>query len=240
MNGAQIIIDQFISSAEEKWGQHSGLVLLLPHGYEGQGPEHSSARLERFLTLCAEGNMQVIYPTTPAQYAHALRRQMKNNPRKPLIVISPKSLLRHPMAVSPVDELTNGRFEPVLRDVATSAEVTRVVITSGKVYYDLRQARDKANANVGILRLEQFYPFPQRMLSEALQQYPNASTILWVQEEPRNMGAWPFLHERLQALMGQNQKLQYVGRPLAAAPATGSHHRHDDQQKALVAQALGL
>jgi 2-oxoglutarate decarboxylase len=240
MNGAQIIIDQFISSAEEKWGQHSGLVMLLPHGYEGQGPEHSSARLERFLTLCAEGNMQVIYPTTPAQYGHALRRQMKNNPRKPLIVISPKSLLRHPMAVSPVDELTNGRFEPVLLDVATSAEVTRVVITSGKVYYDLRQARDKASANVAILRLEQFYPFPQKMLSEALHQYPNASSIVWVQEEPRNMGAWPFLHERLQALMGGNQTLQYVGRPLAAAPATGSHHRHDEQQKALVAQALGL
>ncbi|HUR82836.1 MAG TPA: multifunctional oxoglutarate decarboxylase/oxoglutarate dehydrogenase thiamine pyrophosphate-binding subunit/dihydrolipoyllysine-residue succinyltransferase subunit [Thermoanaerobaculia bacterium] len=240
MNGAQIVIDQFISSAEEKWGQHSGLVMLLPHGYEGQGPEHSSARLERFLTLCAEGNMQVIYPTTPAQYAHALRRQMKNNPRKPLIVISPKSLLRHPMATSPVDELTNGRFEPVLRDVATSDSVTRVIVTSGKVYYDLRAARDKANANVAILRLEQFYPFPQPMLAEAIKAYPNATEIVWVQEEPRNMGAWPFLHERLVALVSGNQRLQYVGRPVAAAPATGSHHRHDDQQKALVAQALGL
>src|SRR5204863_295461 len=142
MNGAQIIIDQFLSSAEEKWGQHSGLVMLLPHGYEGQGPEHSSARLARFLTLCAEGNMQVIYPTTPAQYFHALRRQMKNNPRKPLIVTTPKSLLRHPMAVSAVNELTNGRFEPVLHDVATSEEVKRVILTSGKVYYDLKQARD--------------------------------------------------------------------------------------------------
>ncbi len=240
MNGAQIVIDQFISSAEEKWGQHSGLVMLLPHGYEGQGPEHSSARLERFLTLCAEGNMQVIYPTTPAQYAHALRRQMKNNPRKPLIVISPKSLLRHPMATSPVDELTNGRFEPVLRDVASSDSVTRVIITSGKVYYDLRAARDKANANVAILRLEQFYPFPQPMLSDALRAYPNATEIVWVQEEPRNMGAWPFLHERLGALLSGNQRLQYVGRPVAAAPATGSHHRHEDQQKALVAQALGI
>ena len=240
MNGAQIVIDQFISSAEEKWGQHSGLVLLLPHGYEGQGPEHSSARLERFLTLCAEGNMQVIYPTTPAQYAHALRRQMKNNPRKPLIVISPKSLLRHPMASSPVDELTNGRFEPVLLDVATSNSVRRVIVTSGKVYYDLRQARDKANANVAIVRLEQFYPFPQPMLADALKSYPNATDVVWVQEEPRNMGAWPFLHERLAALLSDNQRLQYVGRPLAAAPATGSHHRHDDQQKALIARALGL
>jgi 2-oxoglutarate dehydrogenase E1 component len=239
MNGAQIIIDQFISSAEEKWGQHSGLVMLLPHGYEGQGPEHSSARLERFLTLCAEGNMQVIYPTTPAQYFHALRRQMKNNPRKPLIVTTPKSLLRHPMAVSRVEELMTGRFEPVLHDVATSDEVKRVLITSGKVYYDLRTARDKANAKVAILRLEQFYPFPRPMLIDALQGYPNATEIVWVQEEPRNMGAWPFLHEHLSALLGTNQTLTYVGRPKAAAPATGSHHRHEDQQKALVEQALG-
>jgi 2-oxoglutarate dehydrogenase E1 component len=184
--------------------------------------------------------MQVLYPTTPAQYFHALRRQMKNNPRKPLIVISPKSLLRHPQATSPVDELTGGRFEPVLHDVATSGDVKRVVITSGKVYYDLRAARDKANANVAILRLEQFYPFPQPMLSEALKGYPNATEIVWVQEEPRNMGAWPFLHERLGTLLGGGQKLEYVGRPLAAAPATGSHHRHDEQQKALVERALGI
>ncbi len=238
MNGAQIVIDQFISSAEEKWGQHSGLVMLLPHGYEGQGPEHSSARLERFLTLCAEGNMQVIYPTTPGQYFHALRRQMKNNPRKPLIITTPKSLLRHPMAVSSVNELTNGRFEPVLHDVATSDSVKRVIITSGKVYYDLRTARDKANANVAILRLEQYYPFPQSMLASALSAYPNATEVVWVQEEPRNMGAWPFLHERLQSLLESNQKLLYIGRPVAAAPATGSHHRHDDQQKALVEKAI--
>jgi 2-oxoglutarate decarboxylase len=239
MNGAQIIIDQFISSAEEKWGQHSGIVMSLPHGYEGQGPEHSSARLERFLTMCAEGNMQVIYPTTPAQYFHALRRQMKNNPRKPLVVMNPKSLLRHPMAVSSVDELLDGRFEPVLHDVATSDSVQRVILTAGKVFYDLKQARDKANATVAILRLEQFYPFPQPMLAEALKGYPNATEIVWVQEEPRNMGAWPFLHERLASLLGANQKLMYVGRPVAAAPATGSHHRHDEQQKALVEKALG-
>ena len=239
MNGAQIIIDQFISSAEEKWGQHSGLVMLLPHGYEGQGPEHSSARLERFLTLCAEGNMQVIYPTTPAQYFHALRRQMKNNPRKPLIVTTPKSLLRHPMAVSRVDDLLNGRFEPVLLDVATSDEVKRVIITSGKVYYDLRTARDKANAKVAILRLEQYYPFPQPILADALKGYPNATEVVWVQEEPRNMGAWPFLHEHLLSVIGPNLELTYVGRPKAAAPATGSHHRHEDQQKKLVELALG-
>ncbi|HYK03133.1 MAG TPA: multifunctional oxoglutarate decarboxylase/oxoglutarate dehydrogenase thiamine pyrophosphate-binding subunit/dihydrolipoyllysine-residue succinyltransferase subunit [Thermoanaerobaculia bacterium] len=237
-NVGQVIVDQFISSAEEKWGQHSGIVLSLPHGYEGQGPEHSSARLERFLTLCAEGNMQVIAPTTPAQYFHALRRQMKNNPRKPLVVMNPKSLLRHPMAVSTIDDVLTGRFEPVLLDVMTSPEVKRVIIASGKVYYDLRQARDKANANVAVIRLEQFYPFPQQMLVDALKGYPNATEIVWAQEEPRNMGAWPFVHERLEALLGDAQKLSYVGRPLAAAPATGSHHRHEEQQKALVEKAI--
>src|SRR4051794_6873276 len=238
MNGAQIIIDQFISSAEEKWGQHSGLVLLLPHGYEGQGPEHSSARLERFLTLCAEGNIQVIYPTTPASYFHALRRQMKNDPRKPLIVMTPKSLLRHPQATSPIDALTNGRFEPVLIDAASdAASAKRIVLTSGKVYYDLRTAREKANANLPLIRLEQLYPFPQKMLADAIAQHPNATEIVWVQDEPRNMGAWPFLHERLAALAGK-LALRYIGRPISASPATGSHHRHEEQQQALVQAAI--
>jgi 2-oxoglutarate decarboxylase len=239
VNGAQIVIDQFISSAEEKWGQHSGLVLLLPHGYEGQGPEHSSARLERFLTLCAEGNIQVVYPTTPAQHFHALRRQMKNDPRKPLIVMTPKSLLRHPQATSSIDELTNGRFEPVLIDpAADAATVTRVVLTSGKVYYDLRTTREKATTNIPLIRLEQFYPFPQAILTEALKQYPNATEIVWTQDEPRNMGAWPFLHERLASMAG-NRALRYVGRPTSASPATGSHHRHEEQQQELVKAALG-
>ncbi len=238
VNGAQIIIDQFISSAEEKWGQHSGLVLLLPHGYEGQGPEHSSARLERFLTLCAEGNMQVVYPTTPAQHFHALRRQMKNDPRKPLIVMTPKSLLRHPQATSSIDDLTTGRFEPVLSDAASDpANVKRIVLTTGKVYYDLRTAREKANANVPLIRLEQLYPFPQSMLAEAFNLYPNATEIVWTQDEPRNMGAWPFLHERLAALAG-NRTLRYIGRPISASPATGSHHRHEEQQQALVKAAI--
>jgi 2-oxoglutarate dehydrogenase E1 component len=240
VNGAQIVLDQFISSAEEKWSQHSGLVMLLPHGYEGQGPEHSSARLERFLTLCAEGNMQVVYPTTPAQHFHALRRQMKNEPRKPLIVMTPKSLLRHSQAISTVNELTAGRFEPVVRDPKIAGgDATRVVITSGKVYYDLAAGRDAANANVPIFRLEQYYPFPQPMLAAALAQFPNATEIVWVQEEPRNMGAWPFLHERLAGLLKDGQTLRYVGRPISASPATGSHHRHEDQQKALVAAAIG-
>lgn len=237
VNGAQIVIDQFLSSAEEKWGQHSGLVLLLPHGFEGQGPEHSSARLERFLTLCAEGNMQVCYPTTPAQYFHALRRQMKNDPRKPLIVMTPKSLLRHPQATSTLDQLTSGRFEPVLGDSARP-DAQRIVITSGKVYYDLAAARDKAGANVPIIRLEQYYPFPHAMLTEAFAQYPNATDVVWVQEEPRNMGPWPFLHERLQGLLRDGQKLRYAGRPISASPATGSHHRHEEQQQALVQAAI--
>ena len=182
--------------------------------------------------------MQVIYPTTPAQYFHALRRQMQNNPRKPLVVMNPKSLLRHPMATSSVQELLTGRFEPVLLDVVTSPEVRRVILTAGKVYYDLKQARDKANTNVAILRLEQFYPFPRPMLTAALAQYPGATEIAWVQEEPRNMGAWPFVHERLVNLLTNGQQLRYIGRPVAAAPATGSHHRHEDQQKALVDSAI--
>ena len=240
MNGAQIVIDQFLSSAEEKWGQHSGLVLLLPHGYEGQGPEHSSARIERFLTLCAEGNMQVIYPTTPAQHFHALRRQMKNDPRKPLIVMTPKSLLRHPQATSPIEELMTGQFEPVLTDPSGEpSSVSRVVLTSGKVYYDLRAARDAKKLNVPILRLEQYYPFPQSMIAQALALYPNATEIVWVQEEPKNMGAWSFLRDRLNAVLGDGRSLSYVGRPISASPATGSHHRHEEQQRALVQGALG-
>ena len=238
VNGAQIIVDQFISSAEEKWSQHSGLVLLLPHGYEGQGPEHSSARLERFLTLCAEGNVQVVYPTTPAQHFHALRRQMKNDPRKPLIVMTPKSLLRHPQATSSIADLSSGRFEPLLIDAATDASnVKRIVLTSGKVYYDLRTAREKSSANIPLIRLEQFYPFPQAMLVSAIEQYPNATEIVWVQDEPRNMGAWPFLHDRLAALT-RSRTLRYIGRPISASPATGSHHRHEEQQQALVKAAL--
>jgi multifunctional 2-oxoglutarate metabolism enzyme len=240
VNGAQIIIDQFITSAEEKWGQHSGVVLLLPHGYEGQGPEHSSARLERFLTLCAEGNMFVIYPTTPAQYFHALRRQMKTEPRKPLVVMTPKSLLRHPAATSTLDDLRGGRFEPVLDDLTGEPDaVRRVLVTSGKVYYDLKAARDKGERDdVAIIRLEQYYPWPQKALADSIGRYGNAEAVLWVQEEPRNMGPWTFVGGRLASLLGEKQ-LSYCGRPPAAAPATGSHRRHEEQQKAIVETALG-
>jgi 2-oxoglutarate dehydrogenase E1 component len=182
--------------------------------------------------------MQVVYPTTPAQHFHALRRQMKNDPRKPLIVMTPKSLLRHPQATSPIDALTNGRFEPVLIDAASDpATAKRIVLTSGKVYYDLRTAREKANANIPLIRLEQFYPFPQSILADAIAQHPNATEIVWVQDEPRNMGAWPFLSERLASLTG-NRTLRYIGRPISASPATGSHHRHEEQQQALVQAAV--
>src|SRR5471030_1947512 len=163
---------------------------------------------------------------------------MKNNPRKPLIVMTPKSLLRHPQAVSPVSQLTSGRFEPVLADSQITGDVKRIVFTTGKVYYDLKTARDKAGANVPLVRLEQFYPFPQSMISDVLKSYPNATEVVWLQEEPRNMCAWPFLHERLTSLLGSGQTLRYIGRPIAAAPATGSHHRHEDQQHALVEAAI--
>ncbi len=246
MNGAQIIIDQFLSSAEEKWNQHSGLVLLLPHGFEGQGPEHSSARLERFLILCAEGNMQVLNLTTPAQYFHALRRQMTFERRKPAIIMTPKSLLRHPVATSSLDELLSGRFEPILDDPRFlggshgKGSVQRVVLVSGKLYYDLRAARDAADDDrIAIVRLEQFYPFPRKFLQDAIASYENATEVFWVQEEPRNMGGWDFVDERLIAVIG-DRKLLYFGRPISASPATGSHHRHDDQQKALVEHALNL
>jgi 2-oxoglutarate dehydrogenase complex dehydrogenase (E1) component-like enzyme len=243
MNGAQIIIDQFISSAEEKWGQHSGLVMLLPHGYEGQGPEHSSARLERFLVLCAEGNMTVVYPTTPAQHFHLLRRQMQIHPRKPLVVMTPKSLLRLPQATSSVQEILNGRFEPVLDDPqfanADRSAVTRFVLTTGKVYYDLKAARDAANANhIAIVRLEQYYPWPRRILEEKIASYPNVREIVWVQEEPRNMGAWGFVSRKMLPSIEGRIPISYAGRPISAAPATGSHRRHEEQQRALIDLAI--
>ncbi|HVT43784.1 MAG TPA: multifunctional oxoglutarate decarboxylase/oxoglutarate dehydrogenase thiamine pyrophosphate-binding subunit/dihydrolipoyllysine-residue succinyltransferase subunit [Thermoanaerobaculia bacterium] len=247
VNVAQVIIDQFISSAEEKWGQHSALALLLPHGYEGQGPEHSSARLERFLTLCAEGNMQVINPTTPAQYFHALRRQMTLDPRKPLVIVTPKSLLRHPEATSSLDELTSGRFNEVIDDPAfrdsekpPRADVERLILTSGKIYYDLAHARPPEERRVAICRLEQYYPWPQAALQSLLERYPNATDIVWVQEEPRNMGAWDFLDEKVIAMLRDGQTLRYLGRPLSASPSTGSHRRHEEQQKALVGAALEM
>jgi 2-oxoglutarate dehydrogenase E1 component len=238
-NGAQVIIDQFIASGESKWGRGSGLVLLLPHGYEGQGPEHSSARLERFLSLCAEDNIQVVNPTTPAQYFHLLRRQVRRNFRKPLIVMTPKSLLRHKQAVSPVEHLVSSRFQEVLDDPAGSDQARRVLVCSGKVYYDLLAHREALGKNreVAIVRLEQFYPWPVEMLKATLARYRAAREWVWVQEESQNMGGWTFVAPRLQELMGT--AFQYVGRDASASTATGAHDVHDREQAELVEAAIG-
>jgi 2-oxoglutarate dehydrogenase E1 component len=238
-NGAQVIIDQFIASAESKWGRGSSLVMLLPHGYEGQGPEHSSARLERYLQLCAEENIQVAVPSTPAQYFHLLRRQVRRNFRKPLVVMTPKSLLRHKMAVSPVDQLVIGQFHNVLDDLNTPDRARRVVLCSGKVYYDLLAKRDESGSteDVAIIRLEQLYPWPADELKQVLGRYRAARDWVWVQEESQNMGAWTFVSPRLHDLMGF--PFQYVGRDASASPATGSKLVHDQEQKELVEAAIG-
>ncbi len=244
-NGAQVIIDQFLASGESKWLRMSGLVLLLPHGYEGQGPEHSSARLERYLQLCAERNMQVCNLTTPGNYFHALRRQLKRNFRKPLVLMTPKSLLRHKLAVSPLAEMGEGScFRPVIGEVNGVAPeaVRRVVISSGKVYYDLFAEREaKKIADVALLRLEQIYPFPIKALKQALALYPNAE-LVWCQEEPENMGAWSFVDRRLERVLedlgGPARRPHYVGRAEAASPATGLAKVHAAEQAALVRRAL--
>jgi 2-oxoglutarate dehydrogenase E1 component len=246
-NGAQIMIDQFLAAAEAKWAQPSGLVLLLPHGYEGQGPEHSSARVERFLTLCAGNNMQVANCTTPAQYFHLLRRQMfggddRRGVRKPLIIFTPKSLLRHPRAVSTAEELTVGGFREVIGETAPleAARVSRVILCSGKIYYELVAAREQAEAgHVAIVRVEQLYPFPQLQIKESLAAYPDHAEVVWVQEEPRNMGAWRFVEERIGPMLNATgRELAYIGRPESASPATGLGHRHQQQEAEIVSDAL--
>jgi 2-oxoglutarate dehydrogenase E1 component len=240
-NGAQVIIDQFIAPGEDKWKQTCRLVMLLPHGYEGQGPEHSSARLERYLQLCAENNMQVCYPTTPAQYFHLLRRQVKQDILRPLVVMTPKSLLRLPQAVSSLSEFTSGGFQPVIGDSVDPANVQRVLICSGKVYYDLHAEREKRGENrIAILRLEQFYPFPETLLKDWLTKYAGAHEIFWVQEEPRNMGGWWFMRSRLEALTRAVQELRYVGRVASASPATGSYTLHGLEQQQFIQEAMNL
>jgi 2-oxoglutarate dehydrogenase E1 component len=240
-NGAQVIIDQFISSGEAKWGRLSGLTLFLPHGYEGQGPEHSSARLERFLQLCAEYNMQVCVPSTPAQMFHMLRRQMLRPLRKPLIVMTPKSLLRHPLSVSRLEALSTGAFYPVIDEIddLNASAVTRVVLCSGKVYFDLLKSRREVKADtVAVVRIEQLYPFPSEEYQAILGKYSNAREIVWCQEEPQNQGSWYQIRHRLQAKLGPQHELLYAGRAGAAAPATGISALHEQQQKNLVAAAL--
>ncbi len=240
VNGAQVVIDQFISSGESKWQRLCGLVLFLPHGYEGQGAEHSSARLERFLQLCAENNMQVCVPSTPAQMFHMLRRQMLRSIRKPLIVMTPKSLLRHELAVSPLAELTTGRFQRVIgeTDELAADKVRRVVFCSGKVYFDLLRARRAAKQDdVALVRIEQLYPFPTEEYLAVLSRYPTAE-LVWCQEEPQNQGAWFQIRHRLQELAGEQRPIYYAGRPPGAAPATGLVRLHEIEQQRLVVAAL--
>ena len=241
-NGAQIIIDQFLSASEAKWRQTSSLVLLLPHGYEGQGPEHSSARPERFLQLCGNLNMQVVFPSTPAQHFHALRRQLHRDFRKPLVVMTPKSLLREPLCVSPMNDFVKGRFHEVLDDATLprrqSAE--KIIACSGKIYYDLVKARaeNERFANVPIVRMEQLYPFPYARVQELLDTYPKLNEIVWTQEEPQNMGAWNFIRGRLLEVLGSHQKLNYVGRKNSGTPAEGSMKAHEAEQKRILQDAL--
>lgn len=240
-NGAQVIIDNFIVSSYEKWRLPNSLVLLLPHGYEGQGPEHSSARLERFLILCAEDNMQVCYPSTPAQYFHVLRRQMKNAMRKPMILMTPKSLLRLPEAKSPKEEFINGSFKEVIDDDAVGSKdaIKKLLLTSGKVYYDLIKYRtDNKITDAAIIRIEQLYPYKSEQVREVLKSYSNAQDVVWVQEEPGNMGAWNFLYTRLTNDLREGQKLRYSGRPEGASPAAGSAKISAQQQKDLVKNAF--
>jgi 2-oxoglutarate dehydrogenase E1 component len=243
VNVAQVMIDQFLSSGLTKWGQHSRLTLLLPHGYEGQGPEHSSARLERFLQLCAEGNMRVTYPTTPGQFFHLLRRQALRRPERPMIVMTPKSLLRHPMATSKVSELTEGTFRHVLPDpmVEDPDKVERLVLCTGKIYYDIAgHARRGEAGNVAIARMELLYPFPNEQLEELLASFPNLTQVVWAQEEPRNMGALTFVGPRLRPLVPRKVGLSYTARPERASPAEGKAQHHVKQQQRLVLEALGL
>ena len=244
-NGAQVLIDQFIASGEVKWGRVNGITLMLPHGYEGQGPEHSSARLERFMQLSADTNMQVVQPTTASQIFHILRRQMVRNLRKPLILMTPKSLLRAKDAASPLSEFVKGSFQTVIaesnEEVNTRAhKVKRLVACSGKVYYDLVKKRaEKAVDDVAIVRIEQLYPFPHKAFAAELKNYPNVTELVWCQDEPKNQGAWFFVQHYILENMWDGQKLGYSGRAASASPAVGYSHLHQEQQKALVEGAFG-
>jgi len=237
-NGGQVIIDNYVVAAEAKWGTTSGLVLLLPHGFEGQGPEHSSAHLERFLMLCAKDNIQVCNCTTPGQYFHLLRRQMKRSFKKPLVVMTPKSLLRHPRAVTPFADLSRGGFEEILDDPARPAAPQRLLLCSGKIFYDLLAEREKrGDPSTAIVRIEQLYPFPEKKLAGLISSYTSVSDVAWVQEEPRNRGAWLFMKERLER-MQHGFRVGYIGREEAASPATGSHARHEREQRQVIDAAL--
>jgi len=242
INGAQVVVDQFLSSGLSKWGLTTRLTLLLPHGYEGQGPEHSSARLERFLQACAEGNMRVANATTPAQYFHLLRRQAKRTRQRPLVVMTPKSLLRHPLATSTLADLAEGRWQPVIDDAAVEGrrdQVTRVVFCTGKVYYDiLAEAAKQQPASHALVRVEQLYSFPWNEIRETLARYPKIRELVWAQEEPRNMGAWTYLEPKLREVLPPGAALVYVGRPDRASPAEGYPAAHALEQSRIVTEAL--
>jgi 2-oxoglutarate dehydrogenase E1 component len=244
VNVAQVAIDQFIAAGREKWGQESNLTLLLPHGMEGQGPEHSSARLERFLQLCAEDNIRVAYPTTPAQYFHLLRRQAMARPGRPLVVMTPKSLLRLPAASSTVAELAEGRFFPVLDDPTMSDrrdQVQRLVLCSGKIFYDLQGLNRRREADTtAVARVEELYPFPKAALGELLAAYPSLEEVIWTQEEPRNMGALAYIGQRLRAVVPRTIPLRQVSRPERASPAEGKPKDHAREQSRIVHEALDL
>jgi len=240
-NGAQVVIDQFIASGEVKWGRVNGLTLMLPHGYEGQGPEHSSARVERFMQLAADTNMQIVQPTTASQIFHVLRRQMVRDLRKPLVIFTPKSLLRNKDATSPVSEFTKGSFQTVIPEnkALKADKVKRVIACSGKVYYDLVKQREaKGSEDVAIVRLEQLYPFPHKAFAAEIKKYPNATDVVWCQDEPQNQGAWFFIQHNIHENMLEGQKLGYAGRAASASPAVGYSHLHQDQQKALIEAAF--
>ncbi|MEN9426552.1 MAG: hypothetical protein RLZZ220_901, partial [Pseudomonadota bacterium] len=243
-NGAQVVMDQFISSGEAKWGRQCGLVMMLPHGYEGQGPEHSSARIERYMQLCAEMNMEVCIPSGPSQIFHLLRRQALRKLRKPLVIITPKSLLRHKDAVSSLEDLSKGTFETVIGEVdeLDVNKVKRVVVCSGKIYYELLAHR-RANdiKDIAIVRLEQLYPFPADAFKAEVNKYPNAKEVVWCQEEPRNQGVWYWLASRhhLDSALGDKHKFLLVSRPAAASPAVGYYAKHNAQQKAVIENAFG-
>jgi 2-oxoglutarate dehydrogenase E1 component len=243
VNGAQVVIDQFISSGEVKWGRVSGLTMLLPHGYEGQGPEHSSGRIERFLQLCAENNMQVVQPTTPAQMFHLLRRQMIRLFRKPLIVFTPKSLLRHKEAVSDLSDLAKGSFQTVVPEIDEAIDakkVKRLVVCSGRVYYDLLAHRRESGAtDTAILRMEQLYPFPHKAFEAEIKKYDQATEVVWVQDEPQNQGPWYYIEHHLRDAMREGMRIAYSGRPASASPAVGYYAKHYEQQKALIEGAFG-
>jgi 2-oxoglutarate dehydrogenase E1 component len=236
-NGAQVVIDQCIVAGESKWDRDSGLVMLLPHGFEGQGSEHSSARIERYLQLCAENNFLVCTPSTPAQFFHLLRRQMKQPFRKPLVIFTPKSLLRHPRCVSSLAELEAGSFQEILVDDADPAQVMAVLLCSGKVYFELLEQKEKdGRDDLAIIRVEQLYPLHAGLLREALAPFGNVERFVWVQEEPANMGAWSYLRPQLAEITGRD--LHYVGRPAAPTPATGSHRIHKEEQEQIIIEAF--